>query len=115
MQHEPHILKIKAGVEDVSKLLLKFSRMLSDASVQIHKVTVEIVEYLKISTWVFMKQHPPTAAEHFDVALVIQGKAGDNLISQGFLAAHPGHKTIDSFSPPFGGMLTPISSALPAF
>ena len=81
MQHEPHILKIEAGVEDVSKLLLKFSRMLSDASVQIHKVTVEIVEYLKISTWVFMKQHPPTAAEHFDVALVIQGKAGDNLIS----------------------------------
>ena len=115
MKHVLHVLKIEAGVEDVSQLLLKLSRVLTDTSVQVHKIPIEIVEHFEISTGILMKEYPTTATEHFDVALVIQGKAGDDLISQGFLAAHPGHKTIDSLSPPFGGMLTPISSALPVF
>ena len=115
MKHILHVFKIEAGVEDVPQLLLKLSRMLSDTSIQVHKIPIEIVEYFKISTGVLMEQYPSTATKHFDIALVIQGKAGDDLISQGFFAAHPGHKTIDSLSPPFGGMLTPISSALPVF
>ena len=45
-----------------------------------------------------MEQHPAPAAKHFNIAFVLQRKTWEYFISERFLAANPGHKTIYFFT-----------------
>lgn len=78
MKHLLHIFKIKAGVEQIPELSAEFLRLLPYTPIQINEVSIEIVKHLKIASGRFVEQHPARAAEHFDISLVVQRKAGVN-------------------------------------
>lgn len=98
MKHPLHIFKIKAGVEQIPQLSAELLRLLPHTPVQIDKVSVEIVEHFKIVSGRLVEQHPARAAEHFDISLVSERKAGENFFPKCFLSAHPCHKAVDGIT-----------------
>ena len=47
-----------------------------------------------------MLQHPAPAAKHLNITFALQRKTWEYFISERFLAANPGHKTIYFFTSP---------------
>ena len=93
-----HILKIKSGIEKKPKLIPELIRLLPHTAVKIDEVSVEIVEDLKIISGRLVEQYPSGSAEHFNISLVFQGKAGEDFVPQSFLSAHPCHKAVDEIT-----------------
>ena len=98
MKHPLHIFKIKAGVEQIPQLSAELLRLLPHTPVQIDEVSVKIVEHFKIVSGRLVEQHPARAAEHFDISLVSERKAGENFFPKCFLSAHPCHKAVDEIT-----------------
>lgn len=94
-----HVLEIQAGVEHKHELLLQFLRVFPHTAVQVYKVAVEVVVYLKVLAGRLMKQYPATTAEYFDVSLIIQRETGEDLVPERLFAADPGHETVDRITP----------------
>ena len=70
--------------------------MFSDTTIKIGEVGVKVVIDLEFAGR-FMKENPATAAENFDIPVAFSIEADDDLVTQGFLSAHPAHKTVHAF------------------
>ena len=98
MQNLFHVLKIQPGIQDECQFILQFCRMFPHTTIQVNQITIKIVIDFKILTGILMEQDPATTAKYFDVSLVIQRKAGKDLISERLFATYPGHKAIYFFT-----------------
>ena len=102
-----HFLEKLAGVEGVVEFFLELIEegFVLNASIEVDQQTVHIVVHLKIPTRVFVKQHPSGAAEGFDVAVVVHGKAGDDGLAQPLFSANPADEAVYGGSPPLDWVL----------
>jgi hypothetical protein len=68
VKHFPDMLKIRSRIESISQFLAELLGMVSNTSVEIGEVGVEIVVNFKLA-WCFVKQNPATSSEHLNVSV----------------------------------------------
>ena len=108
-QGQPHILKIRAGIEDIAQCGDEQVRLVPDNPEQFRQQAVEVVVDLEVAPGGLVEEDPASAAKDFDIALVVQRKALDYCIPQGPFAADPAHEAVQGASPP--GCSPKLSSA----
>ena len=65
--------------------------------------TLEMAQELSDVAGRLGKEYPATAAEHLNVALIVQREHGENGIPQRLLPADPAHEAVQRSSPPSSG------------
>ena len=82
-------IKILTGIEDVSQLVFQLIRLVPDTAVQVCKISVKIVVYLKIHTGRLMEQHPACTYENLDIPFIVRRKASKHVVPESFFPSHP--------------------------
>ena len=72
------------------------ARVFADTPIKIDEVRIEVVIDLEFAGRL-VEEDPPTAAEYFDIPVTFSVESDDDFFSQGFLTAHPAHKTVHAF------------------
>ena len=102
-QRITHKVKVLPCVEYIPKGLHQLLRFFPDAAVQVDQQTVKIVVDLEVVAGRLVEEDPASAAEDFDVPLIIDREQGHDEFPQRLLAADPGHETVQGVSPPSSG------------
>jgi hypothetical protein len=68
VKHFPDMLKIRSRIESISQFLAEFLGMVSNTSVEIGEVWVEVIINFEF-TGGLMEKHPTTTAEHLNVSV----------------------------------------------
>jgi hypothetical protein len=68
VKHFPDMLKIRSRIESISQFLAELLGMVSNTSVEIGEVGIEIVVHLKFSGCL-VKQNPTATAKHLNVSV----------------------------------------------
>ena len=82
-------IKILTGIEDVPQLVFQLIWLISDTAVQIRKIAVKIVIYLKIHTGRLMEQNPACASENLYIPLIVGWKPRKYGVSESLFSSYP--------------------------
>ena len=82
------VVKIHPCVQRIPQFFAKFFGMIPHTPIEVGEVRVEIVVDFKFAGQL-VKQHPCTAAEHFDIPVARAAESCNNGFAQGFFTAYP--------------------------
>ena len=68
VKHFPDMLKIRSRIESIAQFLAKLLGMVTNASVEIGEVGVEVIINFEFTRGL-MEKHPTTTAEHLNVSV----------------------------------------------
>lgn len=94
----PEIKKALSGVRQAGKLSLQLGAMVLNAPIEVDKVAVDVVIYLKLTglLW-FAKQYPRGTAKYLDIpANLVLREPRYDLLAQGPFTPDPSQKTVNS-------------------
>ena len=99
-QGQARPVEVLSGIEDIFQGVDQQIRLVPHTAVQVGKEAVEVVVDLEVVAGSLMEQHPAAASEHFHIPLIEQRESLNHFLPEGFLPAHPAHKTVQGGSPP---------------
>ena len=111
-QGQPHMVEVRAGVQDVLQSGDEQIRLVPDAAKQVGQEDVEVVVDLKILPGRLMEQHPAPASEHFNKPVIIQWKPAQHRIPQKLLSSDPAHEAVQGGPPASSPKFTRAASRL---